>query len=535
MRLLIFYLLLVRFFVATGQFNLVPNPSFEESIQQCGLIGDDFAGQDRFSELVSNWYRPTLGSTDIRSLQQEVCPLSTDFKIEGINIGLSQPSEGNSMAALVLNRNVNENREYLQTQLLEPLQINQSYCVEFKALSANFPYRSNNLGVLLSSDKVIRQDLGRIDSMPQFNVSNVISNTVDWETYIFDFNASDNFRYITFGNFFENNQTQMSLYNEFGTASYGSNDTLSYVFLDEIQLYKQQSMDQIKWIVKDTIVCPGEYANFRLIDEYAEIVWHDLAGVVLASGEFFSLPIFAKKEVVLKRRLCKQVVYDTLTIEVRDVKPFDLGDDTLLCADKTINFSLPSDYSNILWDDNSIARNREIKNSGMYGYEALDKRGCIVKDSFVVEQINLPVIPIDSAIYLCEPLVLSVPNSSQLYVGQDLIQDQYVITNSGQVEIEVINQCGEISDVARVQFIDEILYPNIITPNGDGKNDELKFTQERYNGMQLEIYNRWGTRVYKSDNYLNSWHAINQKDGVYYYSSMVKGCNPVKSWLNVIR
>jgi len=59
---------------------------------------------------------------------------------------------------------------------------------------------------------------------------------------------------------------------------------------------------------------------------------------------------------------------------------------------------------------------------------------------------------------------------------------------------------------------------NVITPNGDGKNDtytipDLSF----YPGSKLSIYNRWGNEVYHSDNYDNSWAGQGLSDGTYYY------------------
>jgi len=63
-----------------------------------------------------------------------------------------------------------------------------------------------------------------------------------------------------------------------------------------------------------------------------------------------------------------------------------------------------------------------------------------------------------------------------------------------------------------------IVIPNIFTPNGDGKNDffEIKGL-ESYPGSQLLIFNRWGSEVYKAENYLNNWNGSGLADGTYYY------------------
>ena len=58
--------------------------------------------------------------------------------------------------------------------------------------------------------------------------------------------------------------------------------------------------------------------------------------------------------------------------------------------------------------------------------------------------------------------------------------------------------------------------PNVITPNGDGLNDEL-FFEELANGQfpnaELLVFNRWGDEVYRAQNYQNDWRGTNNSGG----------------------
>jgi gliding motility-associated-like protein len=47
--------------------------------------------------------------------------------------------------------------------------------------------------------------------------------------------------------------------------------------------------------------------------------------------------------------------------------------------------------------------------------------------------------------------------------------------------------------------------PEVITPNGDGRNDRfvIKYLNER--NATISIFNRWGNKVYEKENYDNSW------------------------------
>ncbi len=69
-----------------------------------------------------------------------------------------------------------------------------------------------------------------------------------------------------------------------------------------------------------------------------------------------------------------------------------------------------------------------------------------------------------------------------------------------------------IEDSACTPFI----VPNVITPNGDGKNDEF-FITGLEKGTKLTIFNRWGDVVFTTNNYNNDWGGKNLTEGVYFY------------------
>lgn len=64
----------------------------------------------------------------------------------------------------------------------------------------------------------------------------------------------------------------------------------------------------------------------------------------------------------------------------------------------------------------------------------------------------------------------------------------------------------------------QVTVPNVITPNGDGYNDAFVPQLEGdFVSLEMEIYNRWGKRVYTQVGTTDlSWNAEGQSDGVYY-------------------
>lgn len=67
--------------------------------------------------------------------------------------------------------------------------------------------------------------------------------------------------------------------------------------------------------------------------------------------------------------------------------------------------------------------------------------------------------------------------------------------------------------------------PDAFSPNGDGINDQFVILHSSDLKLKLEIYNRWGNRVYLSNDYLNDWDGKGTDNflgqdlpaGTYYY------------------
>ncbi|TJZ63521.1 T9SS type B sorting domain-containing protein [Sphingobacterium olei] len=63
----------------------------------------------------------------------------------------------------------------------------------------------------------------------------------------------------------------------------------------------------------------------------------------------------------------------------------------------------------------------------------------------------------------------------------------------------------------------ELFIPNVITPNGDGKNDQFVIVgREGYDRIELIIVNRWGNEVYRNDDYKDEWEGRGLNEGTYF-------------------
>jgi gliding motility-associated-like protein len=100
------------------------------------------------------------------------------------------------------------------------------------------------------------------------------------------------------------------------------------------------------------------------------------------------------------------------------------------------------------------------------------------------------------------------------------------------------DSCNFIVDVT---CFSPIVIPEFISPNRDGVNDYLFIEGiERYPLNTLVIFNRWGSTVYESSPYLNTWKGKSNglfygnvlPEGSYFYSfKIASGAKPLTGYI----
>ncbi|WP_124559224.1 gliding motility-associated C-terminal domain-containing protein [Pedobacter sp. KBW01] len=101
-----------------------------------------------------------------------------------------------------------------------------------------------------------------------------------------------------------------------------------------------------------------------------------------------------------------------------------------------------------------------------------------------------------------------------------------ILNNSATVKADqpdpVMNNNTVLADAATISG-DDLLIPNLFTPNGDGNNDTFEINGlANFAENELTIVNRWGNEVYRAKGYQNNRTGEGLNEGTYYYLLRVR-------------
>ncbi len=235
---------------------------------------------------------------------------------------------------------------------------------------------------------------------------------------------------------------------------------------------------------------------------------------------------------------------DVIKINRLPLPVVNLGPDETLCTGdtKVLNATYPN--STYLWQDGSTDPTFLITDAGRYWVDVTNEFGCTVRDEIWVPYLTRPAIELGNDTTLCygDTLVIGTQLPGNVrYLWQDGSTDAlYKVTKPGTYKLKAYNQHCEATDEIIVRFKDCIgglFIPNIITPNGDGKNDVFFIHGLTEDNWELTLYNRWGKEIYRSKNYKNDWapHTATITGMFYYHLQHTVTGRTYKGWLEVMQ
>ncbi len=264
--------------------------------------------------------------------------------------------------------------------------------------------------------------------------------------------------------------------------------------------------DPYVFIGADTIIC--EQFPVRIGTEIAGAAHLWNTG---ASGAYISA--HATGRYILSVDMDGCVVRDTIDITALPVPVIDLGGDRDICPEQTI--VLDGRYggnSNYGWNTGSTDALFTATAAGVYGVVVVTEHGCVGGDTVTLHYYPKPTVSLGPDTTVCgeTSLVLSPwrINTDSLIWSDGSVSQSYTVAYGGEYRVTAVNKCGIVHDTIRVKDIYcDIWIPEAFTPNNDGLNDIFRALGNlaRIEGFRLSVYNRWGERVFYTEDKTRGW------------------------------
>jgi gliding motility-associated-like protein len=227
--------------------------------------------------------------------------------------------------------------------------------------------------------------------------------------------------------------------------------------------------------------------------------------------------------------ICRDTVFSTLEVEVAvPGLELELASPIALCDGASQLLSAGTGFDSYLWSTGETSMMITVDQPGTYTVEVTDGF-CTGADTIVViaqpahsEVPDKTFCPGDEALVVLPDPVTSIVWSTG---STDTV---LVVNTPGIFWFDAIDLFGcDWTDTLLVTIIDtevgEPIIPNVFSPNGDASNDVYLITGVDADEFELEIYNRWGMKVFTTTSVTRGWNgkldngSEPMPEGTYYY------------------
>jgi len=385
--------------------NLVPNPGFE-TYNACpttiGLISFDPAYTS--FPTAQGWVSPLLSASP-DYFHTCATPASSVHVPETL-FGHQYPHSGDAFVGIIgwhARKNgsgwADENREYLQCKLAQPLQAGQRYCLSFyvnAAVTPNFNYNyvaPDKIGIYLSQYKIDQTTGNTMTLTPQLATPQGVyfTDTVGWIKVSEVFTASGKEEWMTVGLFGSGQPSYIPIQN----ASPASEYYRSYLYFDDFNLVAITPADTVT-SSSDSLVCSKDSVSITLYSNGAdgECQWN--TGATTQSIVATSFGTYWCRSLIN----CQMHV-DTFHVKYDPKIRLSLGNDTGNCVDQPFEIKAPAGFTNLLWSTGESTPSITVSKTGVYTLRGTNKCGTYIDTVRIHIQPPTPP-PIVSDTFLCQ-------------------------------------------------------------------------------------------------------------------------------------
>jgi gliding motility-associated-like protein len=201
-------------------------------------------------------------------------------------------------------------------------------------------------------------------------------------------------------------------------------------------------------------------------------------------------------------------VSDTMYLDVFTTPVVTLQDEYSFCENSSVILSINESGN---WSTGLTSTSIEVTEPGIYSV-IVENGPCQAIDGTIVSEIPIPVINLEDEFFACEfttfPIeVEEIQGVDYLWSNEDTTASTlYTVPAEGGVTAS--NVCG--SDTEEFILYGELCswglwIPSSFTPNGDGDNDVWFVDGYNISNLEILVYNKFGDRIWRGTNLLESW------------------------------
>jgi len=228
--------------------------------------------------------------------------------------------------------------------------------------------------------------------------------------------------------------------------------------------------------------------------------------------------------------VCPDTLFTTNTIIIPPATlSYEPDPAVALCDGQSTTLDAGAGFDSYLWSTGEITRLLLVAAPGTYGITVTDGL-CTSSGEIIVEQgvVHPPIADVFTCLTTNVTLTPSfVPQQILWNTGSTV--PTLLVDQQGIYWFDAIDAFGcPVTDTVSV-LIAELAegvasIPNVFTPNGDGKNDTFQVQGLAIDEFNMEVFNRWGQKIYESSSSAKGWNGgldngtgSPAPDGTYYY------------------
>ena len=228
-----------------------------------------------------------------------------------------------------------------------------------------------------------------------------------------------------------------------------------------------------------------------------------------------------------------------------DILQDALPDDTFFCQGGSVILDAKNNGASYKWSNGKSTQTIEATKGGLYKV-AISTDSCKVEDSTYVTELPLPVVSMGEDREHCfnsESLWLEAGTYTRYkWEPGGLETEKIEITQGGVYSLTVWDEhnCRNTGTVKITENChSQVFIPTAFTPNKDGLNDMFLPVVYEIQGMEMQIYNRWGQKLFESSSMEEGWDGTYKgtpcpMENYYYHITIVTGNGEKESFTGLV-